>query len=248
MPGQFTAPTTYFMQEGRENLPECLKLAFNAAKKQNITKILIFTSRGEGVRMALENFSSQADYQHIQIIAVTFPEGKAFTDAAGKPMRVEILPANQELFRDRGVLLVKAHLPFDPIVPVARQGGVLGQDLSLVGDALDILGGSMSLCVQAVLLACDSGAVMLGEHVIALTSDTAILAQAASTSRMFGELVIREVLCKPAILTISKKEIADRVPVQSELDAPGEQPKLGPAPVDAAVDAESGDHPDGEKN
>ena len=64
----------------------------------------------------------------------------------------------------------------------------------------------MSLCVQAVVLACDAGAVGLGEHVIAMTSDTAILVQAAPTTRMLRELVIREILCKPAILSIGRNE------------------------------------------
>ena len=128
--------------------------------------------------------------------------------------------------KSKGVSIVKAHSPFDPITSPGRQRGVLGQDLSLVGDALDVLCGSMSLCVQAILLACDAGAVSLREHVIALTSDTAVLAQASNTSRMLSDLIIREILCKPAVLTVSRKEIADKVPVQLEL-VPGEQKKLG---------------------
>jgi hypothetical protein len=56
----------------------------------------------------------------------------------------------------------------------------------LGGEALNMFCGSISLCVQAITLACDSGCVGLGEHAIALTSDTAILAQASSTARMLG--------------------------------------------------------------
>jgi hypothetical protein len=221
MPGQFTAPTTYFLEEGRENLPECLKIAFHAAKQQNITKMLIFTARGEGVRLALDNFCSQPAFEHIKLVAVTFPEGKHFTEA-GKAIIVEIPAEVRALFESRGVSIVKAHLPFDPVISPGRQPGVLGQDLSLVGDALDVLCGSMSLCVQAILLACDSGVVSMREHVIALTSDTAVLAQASSTARMLSDLVIREILCKPAVLTISRKEIADKLPVQLELGTEAE--------------------------
>jgi hypothetical protein len=83
---------------------------------------------------------------------------------------------------------------------------VLAQDLSLIESALNIFGGSMSLCVQAVVLACDAGTVNLGEHVIAMTSDTAILVQASTTRRMLRELIIREILCKPAILSIGRNE------------------------------------------
>jgi hypothetical protein len=108
--------------------------------------------------------------------------------------------------KERNIPLVRAHLPFDPIAPPFADRGVLAQDLSLVESALNIFGGSMSLCVQAVVLACDAGAISSGEHVIAMTSDTAILVQASSTARMLRELVIREILCKPAILSIGRKE------------------------------------------
>jgi hypothetical protein len=63
-------------------------------------------------------------------------------------------------------------------------------------------------------MACDAGEVALGEHVIAATSDTAILAQATCTRQMLGQLVIREVLCKPAVLSIGRKEVAEKFPIQ----------------------------------
>lgn len=138
-------------------------------------------------------------------------------------MKVEIPASDVELFHGRRVPIIRAHLPFDPITPRRGYRGVLGQDLSLVGDALNMFGGSMSLCVQAIILVCDAGAVEVGQHVIALTSDTAILAQATSTRRMLGELVIREVLCKPAILSIGRKEIAEEVPLQLEAAPQTEQ-------------------------
>src|ERR1700677_670155 len=164
MPGQFTAPITYFLQEGKENLPECLKIAFHAAKQQNISKIVIFTARGEGVRMALDNYCSQPTFEHIKLVGVTFPVGKHFTES-GKQVLVEIPAVEKAFLQSKGVAIVQAHSPFDPISSPGRQRGVLGQDLSLVGDALDVLCGSMSLCVQAILLACDAGILNVGEHV-----------------------------------------------------------------------------------
>lgn len=209
MQKHFTTRATYFLQEGIENLDQCLAIAFQAAKEQKIGKIVVFTARGEGVRRALENFCPKPEYEHIRMIAVTFPAGKSFTDQHENSITVEISDENVRLFQSHDVPIIKAHLPFNPIAPVHGQQGSLGQDLSLVGEALNMFGGSMSLCVQAIVLACDAGAVGLGEHVIAITSDTAILAQATSTRRMLGELVIREILCKPAILTIGRREIAE---------------------------------------
>lgn len=205
MERHFITSMTYFLQEGRDNLSECLKIAFQAARQQNIEKIVIFTARGEGVQMALEQFCMQEEYGKIRVVAVTFPQGKEFT-LEGKPLDVRISDATEQILKEHDVPIVRAHLPFDPIAPPFRDRGVLAQDLSLVESALNIFGGGMSLCVQAVVLACDAGAIGLGEHVIAMTSDTAILVQAATTRRMLRELVVREILCKPAILSIGRNE------------------------------------------
>jgi hypothetical protein len=226
-PKQFSAPTTYFLQEGRDNLRECLKSVFQTAKVQNIAKLVIFTARGEGVRLALDEFCSLEEYRHIKLVAVTFPQGKKFTDDSGNSISVHIDDDNLKAFRLKKVPIVRAHLPFDPIAPLYKQRGVLGQDLSLIGEALNMFGGGMNLCVQAIVLACDAGEVSLGEHVIALSSDTAILAQATSTTRMLEELVIREVLCKPVVFSVGRKENADKMPMQMELSA-GAEPKALP--------------------
>jgi len=209
MQQHFITPIAYFLQEGRENLQECLKIAFQAAKQQNIEKIVIFTARGEGVQLAVDSFCILDEYQKIGLVAVTFRQAKAFT-AEGKPLEVRISDQAERVMKERGIPLVRAHLPFDPIAPPFKDRGVLAQDLSLVESALNIFGGGMSLCVQATVLACDAGAIGLGEHVVAMTSDTAILVQAAPTARMLRELVIREILCKPAILKYWTKREANR--------------------------------------
>lgn len=237
MQPHFVASITYFLQEGRDNLPECLKVAFQAAKQQNIEKIVIFTARGEGVQLALDHYCSLEEYKNIKLVAVTFPQGKEFTFDK-KPLQIQFSPDTQRSMTERNIPLIKAHLPFDPIAPPFMDRGVLAQDLSLVESALNIFGGSMSLCVQAVVLACDAGAIGLGEHVIAMTSDTAILVQASTTRRMLRELVVREILCKPAILSIGRNEsqIEGRIspkmidagmPEKSAADAIPDQKVLG---------------------
>jgi len=211
MTNKFSAPTTYFLSEGRDNLRECLAIAFEAAKQHNISKIVIFTAEGEGIRLALEEFSLSPRYDKTRLVGVTFPNGKRFTDANGNPLHVEIPKELERHFKSLDIPIIRAHLPFDPIAPPFHDRGVLAQDLSLVGEALNMLCGSMSLCVQAIVLACDAGAVALGEHVIALTSDTAILAQATCTRMMLSDLIIREILCKPAVFTIGRQETSKRL-------------------------------------
>jgi hypothetical protein len=221
MSRSFIAQTTYFFQEGRENLEECLKIAFQAAEQHGVHKIIIFTARGEGVTLALRDFRSQNQYAHIQLVAVTFPADKYFTDAEKKPIKVEISDEVASLLSANDVPLVRAHLPFDSVEPSAAQKTQVGRGYSLVGDALNMFCGSMSLCVQAITLACDAGHVAPHEHVIALTSDTAILASAAVTRKMLSRLVIREILCKPAILTIGRNETSPMVLEGTD----GESPK-----------------------
>jgi hypothetical protein len=235
MPKQFTASTLYFLQEGHDNLRECLGASFQAAIQQNITKLVIFTARGEGVRLALEQFSTLPEYSHIKIIAVTFPAGMVFTDKDKKSIDVRISDEDIAFFHAKGVPIVRAHLPFDPIAPFYKGRGELGQDLGTVAQVLNMFCGSMSLCVQAIAMACDAGHVGLAEHVIALTSDTSILAQATCTHRMIGEMVIREILCKPVVMSVLRREVAEKLPTQLQLSAPEtDKPAELPAPDDSS--------------
>lgn len=227
MTKSFVAPTTYFLQEGRENLADCLKVAFQASLQQGIPKIVIFTAYGEGVKVAINDFCSQPEYSHISLVAVTFPAGKSFTDADKRPIGVEITPEVRELMQTHHVPLVRAHLPFDSVEPGAARQTTVGRGFNLLGETLNMFCGSMSLCVQAVALACDAGHVNIGEHVISLTSDTAILATAATTRMMLSKLIVREILCKPAILTIGRKETTPMVLNESAEPQLAEKKRLG---------------------
>jgi hypothetical protein len=203
MSSSFEHSTTYFWEEGKPNLRECLRVSFEAAGQQRVQKVVIFTGAGEGVRIAIEEWLSLEEFAHIQLIAVTFPHGQQFTS----PEHLHgISESEQNFFLEHGVSIVRAHLPFEPIRSQFQGHGILGQDFSLIGNTLNIFGGSMSLCVQAVLMACDAGLVRKGEHVISLTSDTSILVRSAPTSYLLTEFIVREVFCKPILLTIGKKE------------------------------------------
>jgi hypothetical protein len=207
----FIASTTYFLQEGRENLPECLKVAFQTCVQQGIKKIVIFTAYGDGVKLAVETLCSMPEYSHIQLVAVTFPAGKTFTDDKKQPIDVKIDDGIRDLMKEHDIPLVRAHLPLDSVEPGAARHTTVGRGFNLLGETLNMFCGSMSLCVQAVALACDAGYVESGEHVVSMTSDTAILATSAVTRRMLSQLIIREILCKPAILTIGRHETSPTI-------------------------------------
>jgi hypothetical protein len=198
----FSANTEYFHQEGKTNLRASLRIAFETAVSRGIETIVIFTGVGEGPEIAVKEFRHLPVFKDIKLIAVTFPYGQRFHE--GK--QIEIPPGTREFLDENHVPLIRAHLPFNPISAHYRHHGILGQDLTLIGNALSIFGGSMSLCVQAAIMACDAGYLQLGEHVISMTSDTAIIARTAPTERLLADFIVREILCKPLFLTIGKGE------------------------------------------
>lgn len=173
-----------------------LWISFEAAREHDIKKVVIFTAIGEGVKLAIDQYLNLAEYADIQVIAVSFPNGR---------VPISISEEDAELFRSKGIPVVRAHLPFHPLRGTFKERGI-GQGLALLASALEIFGGSMSLCVQSTLIACDAGHVGPGEHVIALTSDTSILVRACPTMNFLTEFIVREVLCKPVLMTIGKKE------------------------------------------
>ena len=64
---------------------------------------------------------------------------------------------------------------------------------------------------------------VVGFGLLALTSDTAILAQAAPTTQMLTELAVREILCKPAIYSIGRGEKADLLIPELQAPAAGDK-------------------------
>lgn len=215
----FQYPTEYFLKEGRDNLSRCLDATFAAAAAHNIKKIVIFTAAGTGVKMAVDNYLSQPQYSGIELIAVTFPSQSHFT--SDNPSEYLISDDLAEHFAKLNIPIVRAHLPLDPIRTHYEGRGILGQDFGLIDNALRIFSGGMSLCVQAVLMASDAGHLALGEHTIAMTADTSILVRAAATSRFLTDLIVREILCKPVLLTIGKSEKHG-----NSLEAPEPKPVL----------------------
>ena len=165
----------------------------------------------------------------MKVVAVTFPAGRIFKNESQETLDVRIDDETLRMMASKDVPLVRAHLPFDLMEPGPALSAKVGGSFNLLAEALNMFCGSMSLCVQAIALACDAGCVESLEHVVALTSDTAILAQSANTQQMLSRLIIREVICKPAVLTIGRKEerllSASSEPEKRELEKPAAKSK-----------------------
>ncbi len=66
----------------------------------------------------------------------------------------------------------------------------------------------MQLCVEAVIMAFEEGAIDEDEEVISCSADTAIVASGSFKRLMFSPfegMEIKEIICKPRNLTMTRK-------------------------------------------
>jgi hypothetical protein len=166
-------------------------------------KIVIFTAYGEGPARAFKMFE---EYDP-KIIAVTCPPD--FTvkheDHIYKP---QIDPKLRKFFDGVGITVLTGRLPFDAIEGMDAHN----REVQVVRNALSIFGGGVVPCLQAVLQSCDMGTVEVGEKVIAISGDWAVLMTASTTSAAFGRehgVSINEIFCKPNTFDLCRKFIPE---------------------------------------
>jgi hypothetical protein len=193
----------YFEKEGRENLPQVLRVI-----KKQLTKrielramtLVMLTATGDGPALAyarLNEFSPK-------IIAVTFPPDFSITRGE-ETINPQIPERLKQFFTGVGVTILTNRLPFDAVWNARGHNA----DMQLIKDVLTIFGGGFPLCVQAVLSACDHGKIAVGEKVLSVTGDTAAIITATTTQKFVSKadgLVINEILCKARNFTISRTE------------------------------------------
>lgn len=219
----------YFEREGKQNLSHVLgvvKRTFTRREDVRSCKLIVFTSLGEGPALA---YSRLKEFDP-KIIAVTFPPGFSVKRINKEGNTVEFSPQIsdklRQFFNGVGVTVLSGRLPFEAIDGIDS----IKQQTKLIKDVLSLLGGGFSLCVQAVLQSCDMGAIEIGEKVIAISGDCALLVTASTTKKFLsseGGLSINEILCKPRNLTLTRKSIEKTVNLTGEL-FPVNAPKLIP--------------------
>lgn len=193
----------FFLAEGKANLQQCIMATLRAAHDSGLRKVIIFTAEGEGIVKALELINSVEAYKDIELIAVTFPPDYPFP-ANQHP----VIPSDRERhFKAKGIPIIRQPLPFEGTLKAPTGDEIKG---TLIRATYNTICGGLALCVQSALMACDAEVVAEGEHVFAASADTAILVQACKSEHFFQGLVIREILCKPMILTVVKKEVVPK--------------------------------------
>jgi hypothetical protein len=221
---------SYFEREGRQNLPAVLdrvKKVFEKREDIRSCKVVIFTAVGEGPALA---YNKLKQFQP-RIIAVTFPPGFMVnrTNEKGESSNytVGITDQLKQFFAGVNVTVLSGRLPFDGFDGVES----IKLHMKLIKDVLSLFGGGFSLCVQAVLQACDMGAINVGEKVVVLSGDCAALVTASNTAKFLSldeGLSINEILCKPRNLNITRRPAKQPVKLNGELFPVEKEIKLLP--------------------
>ncbi len=155
--------------------------------------MIVFTGNGTGALQAAEQLVNT------HVLAVTFSWVRRGDSVGG----IQDESVRQAL-AEKGIRIIEGNLPFDEIIiPDARD-----PKITAIEYTLDLFGGGMSLCVQAVIMATEQGLLEPSKDVIAMSGDTAIVATPARKSTMFSPydgMEIREIICKPRHLTLVRK-------------------------------------------
>jgi len=192
------ASVQYYDSEGQINLTQTIEAVKERLALGDVTTVIVFTGNGVGALQAAEQLGSA------HVMAVTFSRIRRSTSLGGiQDERV------RQTLAEKGIRIIEGNLPFDEIIiPDARD-----PKITAIEYTLDLFGGGMSLCVQAVIMATEQGWLEPGKDIIAMSGDTAIVATPARKSTLFSPfegMEIREVICKPRHLTIVRKPKYDR--------------------------------------
>jgi len=235
--------TMYLPGEGRVHMKQCITQAFARCRELSVKRLVLFTGTGEGVLYALQEMLPQPDYSEIEIVAVTPPIGRRYKldprDPSSPIVEAGIASEVRNFLVEAGVVVISAHMPFkalgDPESPTSG--------MTMAGEVLSILGGGFPLCIQSALVACDAGAVSVGERVVVASADTAIVLLTTRTETFLSKnvgLLVEEFICRPAVFDISKREHAYVGMMSGSVSAEQLQLQL-PSPEASANIADDGD-------
>jgi len=196
----------YFNEEGKHNLLKTVDLVIERAKELQIKDIIVFTAEGEGAIKVKEMLDNS---QSIKVHAATFPYKQVFYIKDGEGLKKEYAgtsrPEKKEELLSRGINLIQGVMPLqDIIMPNAKD-----IKINSINQTLSLISGGLNFCVQAILMAVDGGHIEPNETVIAMSADTAIVAQSSVSTWLFHPtegFQILEIICKPKNLTITRKK------------------------------------------
>jgi hypothetical protein len=188
----------YYLREGQSNLDETLDASFKAAAKYGIKYIVIFCGQGQGIIKAIDNYLPNELYSNIKLIAATFPRNIRLSDGT----RFNLPSDVKKRLKKLSIPIVRL-TNNDLKKNIVKKSGISLRKIKII---CSMLGGGFPLCIEGAVAACEKGIVRAGECVIAMSADTAMIITTSDIKYFPGAFVIREILCKPAILDITRKE------------------------------------------
>lgn len=199
------AVTQLYKSEGRENLNATLDCVAKATNTFDVGAVIIFAAFAESA-LRLRQMIDESR----RVVAVTFPAGyTALVNGVSAYVGITSQEDRKRL-EVAGVTLLQGPMPFWTL------DGSESNDLRMLRRALDLFGGGLQLCIQAILVACDAGVVPAGERCIAMSADTAIVAHSENAFRFLNDrsrFAVEHVICKPVAYTISRPSVTDLPPV-----------------------------------
>jgi hypothetical protein len=194
------ATIRYFPDEGRHHRAATLRACRARLRGGDIRHFVIFTLDGKAGLEA----SKVLGKLPVKIIAISFPpENVTSRDVPAGTFQIGILGDIATRLQKAGITIVQGTMPLREIlIP-----GDKDVKIEAIRRTLGLMSGGLDLCVEAVLMACDAGHVDIGEIVLACSADTAIVARASRTTALLVSFEIQEVLCKPRLLTTTKKAL-----------------------------------------
>lgn len=189
--GRSDQSIVYFEEDGRANLSRVVSVIKRTmSRRPELRTVVFFTAFGEGPALAykrLQEFDAT-------IVAVTFPP--TFRVKQGERVFTPCIEDRaKQFFAGVGIKVLTGRLPWDESDGCDSHNN----EMAVIKKTLSVFGGSFPLCVQAVLQACDMGAIAIGERVIAATGDCAAVVTATATQYVFSKefgLAVNEILCK----------------------------------------------------
>jgi uncharacterized protein len=216
----------YFDRPGPANTRDTLESCGRRAAELGLGSVVIASLRGESARLALEVLGGTG----LELVAVTIPPGAFWTvgslqneiwndipelrtqkesweNEGLERVRMDMDEETEAELTTAGVKVVRGTIPFYGIGTslTARFGGMNFEQYFT--EALRLLSGGTIVCVEAVLMAADAGAVSTEDEVVAAAGtsmglDTALVVR-PSTSLTFLEpgsgLEIREIVAMPRV-------------------------------------------------
>ncbi|MEJ2718912.1 MAG: pyruvate kinase alpha/beta domain-containing protein [Deltaproteobacteria bacterium] len=189
----YETPVRYFSRPGPRNTRATLESVRRRADELNIGTVLVASCSGETAFHALELLDSR-----IKIVVVSHVTGFSEPNHQEMPGQVR-----QELI-DKGAAVLTCQHAFGGVGRGIRKKLGAYQVDEIVAYTLRTFGHGTKVAIELALMAADAGLVRTDEEVISVGgtgkgADTALVLRPANSAD-FLDLVVKEVICKPAWL------------------------------------------------